>query len=57
MWIREEEVLAVLDAYESAETVEHQHVHHGSDGRAVHHPDDAPEVRKYLANVMLMRFR
>ena len=57
MWIREEEVLAVLDAYESAETVEYQHVQHGSGGRAVHHPDDAPEVRKYLANVMLTRFR
>ena len=57
MWIREEEALAVLAAYESAETVEYEHSQHGSGGRAVHHPDDAPEVSKYLANVMLTRFR
>lgn len=57
MWIREEEALAVLAAYESAKTVEYEHAQHGSGGRAVHHPDDAPEVRKYLANVMLTRFR
>ena len=57
MWIRREEALAVIEAYESAETVEYVHVQHGTGGRAVHHPDDAPEVRKYLANVMLTRFR
>lgn len=57
MWIREEEALAVLAAYESAKTVEYEHAQHGSGGRAVHYPDDAPEVRKYLANVMLTRFR
>jgi hypothetical protein len=57
MWIREEEALAVLAAYESAETVEYEHAQHGSGGRAVHHPDDAPEVVKYLANVMLTRYR
>lgn len=57
MWIRQEEALAVLAAYESAATVEYEHAQHGSGGRAVHHPDDAPEVGKYLANVMLTRYR
>jgi hypothetical protein len=57
MWIREEEARAVLAAYQSAQTVEYEHEHNGNGGRAVHHPDDAPEVKKYLANVMLTRFR
>jgi hypothetical protein len=57
MWIREEEALAVLAAYKSAKTVEYEHAQHGNGGLAVHHPDDAPEVGKYLANVMLTRYR
>ncbi len=57
MWIREDEALAVISACESAEIIECEYEEHGSGGSGVHHPDDAPEVRKCLANVMLTRFR
>lgn len=57
IWIREEEALAVLAAYASAETVQYEHAQHGDGGQAVHYRDEAPEAKKYLANVMLTRFR
>jgi hypothetical protein len=56
-WLRREEAVATLEAYRSRTSVEFMHAQHGKGGRAVFHPDDAPEAQRYFANVMLVRFR
>lgn len=56
-WLRREEAVATLEAYRSRTSVEFVHAQHGKGGRAVFHPDDAPEAQRYFANVMLVRFR
>jgi hypothetical protein len=57
LWIREEEARAVLDAYSRRATVDYSHLKHGDGGRAIFHPDDSADVQRYLANVMLTRWR
>jgi len=57
LWIREEEAQAVLGAYSSRTTVDYEHLIHGHGGCAIFYPDDSPDVQRYLANVMLTRWR
>lgn len=56
-WIRREEATAALEAYGSRESVDYEPVRHGKGGRAIFHPDDSPDAQRFLANVMLVRFR
>lgn len=56
-WIRREEAEAVLRAYAAAGDVEFGHAEHGIGGRAVFHADGTPLAQKFLANIMLVRYR